>query len=217
MDQDNYDGEERVTQTTRRSARQTERLRDTDESHVDPLREDWRRSRSRSAGHARRNQTWPASRQEAIIWLQHGGWRIVAIAAAVVFIIILVLVLNQRSRALPDNILADDTTPTSAVTGGLVLPTQPGDPALAIPPPATDVPAAPAEGAQFQVTGTSTDGLFLRPEPNTDTSPITTIPEGSVVTVIGDDSPGPNYNWKHVRAADGSEGWVAADFLQPVP
>jgi uncharacterized protein YgiM (DUF1202 family) len=79
----------------------------------------------------------------------------------------------------------------------------------------TSVPLA-TTGARFRVTGTGTEGLFLRPEPTTDGAPIATLPEGSEVTIIGEDSVKPDRVWKHVRDAGGAEGWVAADFLQPI-
>jgi uncharacterized protein YgiM (DUF1202 family) len=155
----------------------------------------------------------PSSRQEFVIWLQRGGWRIVAVAAAVVYILILLLILNRQSRALPGNSTAGSTLPTADLSSG-VEPTAGSGAALANVAP-TSAPTT-AEGAKFRVTGTDTDGLFLRSDADQNSTILATLPEGTEVTVIGEDKPGPNYTWKHVRASDGTEGWAAADFLKPV-
>jgi hypothetical protein len=80
-------------------------------------------------------------------------------------------------------------------------------------------PTAPAStpGARFRVFNTGGTGLSVRPEPTTNSQPLKTLPEDTIVTIIGDDSVGPDRVWKHVRDPDGAEGWVGADFLQPVP
>jgi hypothetical protein len=81
---------------------------------------------------------------------------------------------------------------------------------------ATEAPPPPAQGAQFQVINTGSEGLFLRPNPNTDNQVLMTLEEGSIVTIIGEDFVGPDRIWKNVRAPDGTEGWAASDWLQPV-
>lgn len=204
--------DERPTRTTRRSVPQTERLRDTDDSgeHTGPLRQDWRSSRT--TRRPRRSATLPSSRQEFALWLQHGGWRIVAIAAAIVFVIILALVLNRRARELPNNSTADSALPTAGLSTG-VEPTVGAGVSLGNVSP-TSAPTA-SQGATFRVNGTGTDGLFLRSDADQNSTILATLPEGTVVTVIGEDKPGPSYTWKNVRAPDGTEGWAAADFLQP--
>lgn len=212
MARDDFDQEdERTTHTTRRNIPQTDRLaRDNEEEYTGPLRQDWRSSRTTRP--RRRNTTLPSSRQEFVIWLQRGGWRIVAVAAAVVFILILFLILNRQSRALPNNSTAGGTLPTADLSSG-VAPTAGGAALGNVAP--TSAPTT-TEGAKFRVTGTETQGLFLRSDADQNSTILTTLPEGTEVTVIGEDKPGPNYTWKHIRAPDGTEGWAAADFLQPV-
>ena len=210
---DDFDQEdERTTRTSRRNVPQTERLRDTDDfgEHPGPLRQDWRSSRT--TRRPRRSTTLPSSRQEFVLWLQHGGWRIVAIAAAVVFVLILALVLNRRARELPGNSTASNARPTAGLSTG-AAPTTGSGAALGNVAP-TSAPTA-VQGVQFRVNGTGTDGLFLRSDADQNSTILATLPEGTVVTVIGEDKSGPNYTWKHVRAPDGTEGWAAADFLQP--
>ena len=72
------------------------------------------------------------------------------------------------------------------------------------------------EGAQFRVTGTGSEGLFLRKDPNSDTPPLKTLAEGTIVMIIGEDFSAPDRVWKKVRDPDGAEGWAAADWLKPV-
>lgn len=85
--------------------------------------------------------------------------------------------------------------------------------------PQASVTAAPApsvvSGAQFRVFNTGPEGLFLRPEPNSSGTPLKTLPDGTVVTVIGEDYIGPDRVWKNIRDQEGSEGWAAADWLEP--
>lgn len=85
--------------------------------------------------------------------------------------------------------------------------------------PSTD-PAAqpPAGGGQaFVVTGTGTEGLFLRTEPRVDPATlIGTLPEGTRVEVTGETQNDGTREWRKVRTDQG-EGWVAAEFLQPAP
>jgi hypothetical protein len=208
---DDYDQEdERAARATRRDVPHTDRLARDDEAYTGPLRQDWRSSRTMRR--PRRNTTLPSSRQEFVIWLQRGGWRIVAIAAAVVFVIILALILNRQARELPNNSTAGNALPTAGLSTG-AEPTVGGAAAETSAP--TSAPPA-AQGAQFRVTGTETEGLFLRADADQNSTVLMTLPEGTVVTVIGEDKSGPNYTWKHVRAPDGTEGWAASDYLQPV-
>lgn len=76
--------------------------------------------------------------------------------------------------------------------------------------------SSPSEGAQFRVINTGAEGLFLRPDHSTDATPLKTLADGSIVTVIGEDFSGLDTIWKHVRDASGSEGWVMSQYLQAV-
>lgn len=85
--------------------------------------------------------------------------------------------------------------------------------------PGTDPAGQPAPGGTgqfFVVTGTGTEGLFLRPEASTAQPPIATLPEGARVEFTGEAQNDGTREWRKVRS-DLGEGWVAADFLQPAP
>jgi hypothetical protein len=133
----------------------------------------------------------------------------------------------QRNQDTPTGLdLAGETQPTplsepQATAGlapppaGAIVTAGPGD-FIDNAPAATAAPPA-ATGAMFVVAGTGTEGLFLRPEPSTNTTPITTLPEGTKVEAIGPEQNDGTYTWKRVKTDAGAEGWVAAQFLVPAP
>lgn len=170
--------------------------------------------RPRRGGATRSIGGLPASQQELVSWLQNGGWRIALIVAGVVALLILALIVfKPRSNSG----VGVDTAATSSALGSQVdssaLPTPT---VLAEQQTAAAADSSAAQGVQFRVFNTGVEGLFLRPDPNVNNQPITTLPEGTVVTIIGDDFNGPDRVWKNIRTAEGSEGWVASDYLQAV-
>ena len=58
-------------------------------------------------------------------------------------------------------------------------------------------------------------GVTVRNGPSTANIPVTVAGENSVVQVIEGPTPGGEYQWWRVRLPDGTEGWVAGDFLAP--
>jgi hypothetical protein len=197
----------RTTRSSRRSNQPTERLAGRSDPG-DPVNPNWRSERV--TGRNRRTQTLPSSRQEFMLWLQYGGWRILAIGAAVLMIVILATIfISQNSRPLTR------ATPTAESDIGQALPELPSPTPLLSATTQIDSSGA-GGGAQFRVLNTGAEGLFLRPDPSSANQPIKTLPDGTIVTIIGDDSVGTDHVWKHVRDPEGTEGWVAADFLEPV-
>lgn len=195
--------------------RTTERLAPDGEdwSQAEPVNPGWRSERTGSRRAPRRGAL-PSSPQEFQLWLQAGGWRYLA-GIAVLLIVLLIALLaftrsDQREAGLGFGEPASTTVAEPAPGGAVGVPAD-GLPTVTLPPPS---PAAPQ---RFVVTGTGVEGLFLRPGPTTSGAPLTTLPEGTVVEQIGEDVPGDNYLWRQVRAPDGQEGYVAADFLTPAP
>ncbi|HEX5692504.1 MAG TPA: SH3 domain-containing protein [Roseiflexaceae bacterium] len=223
MARDDYDQEDvRATRSSRRTTQPTDRLDLDDSGPTTASDPNWRRERSTRR---RRAASFPTSRQEFALWLQYGGWRIVSIAAAVVVIATLALVFLRGMNRTPLT-LATPTPASSAINQPRLTPqpsvtplsnatasaaTQGGSPS------GTAVASGSSSGAQFRVTGTGELGLFLRADHNTTGEPVKTLPEGTVVTVVGDDFSGPDRVWKKIRDAEGTEGWAAADFLKPAP
>jgi hypothetical protein len=203
----------RTTRSTRRTTQPTDRLDDDRPAYGDPVNPDWRGSR---AARRRRSQGLPSSRQEFVLWLQYGGWRVLLAAGVLVLVLIGLIYLTR----VPSNAASPFGRPTESAAVGQapVLPVQPTVTPRVVTPTleVAQSGAGAAGGAQFRVVNTGAEGLFLRPDHSTDGTPLKTLPEGTIVTVIGEDFSAPNRVWKHVRDPEGTEGWAAADFLQAV-
>lgn len=192
----------------RREQRNTERLRSDD--HAEPVNPAWRRTRS-----ARRQPRSGASfSQELILWLQYDGWKFVLAAIAIVLTGVVLFLLSQENPPEPlrPSDVASNPQPQIVLTPLPEQPTVTPDPITST---LTLTPTTPVN-VQLRVKGTGALGLFLRPAPNTNNTPIKTLPEGTIVTVIGEDSVQPDRVWKRVRDPEGAEGWVAADYLEPM-
>lgn len=84
-----------------------------------------------------------------------------------------------------------------------------------LPSPALPRPTATPTPRPLMVTG-SGSGLFLRVQPGTGAI-IRAYPDGTVVLPLGEAVQLEGRRWLRVRAADGQEGWMAADYLRPAP
>lgn len=160
-------------------------------------------------------------------------WMIPAIIAGAVLLLLLLIggVLAARGRgsstpttarsATPTNRIIVAGTPSSSPTrvgGGLPTIGIPGGGAAATAPAGGGAPtAAPGVGTTkgFVVSGTQGEGLILRATPGG--SEISVLPEGTRVDQIGPDQDANGMTWHNVRAPDGAEGWVAAQFTTPAP
>jgi hypothetical protein len=195
----------------------TERLRANDPLQYppDPINADWR-SAKMSTRTPRRTSALPRSPQEFQLWLQKGGWRYGVVLAVLVMGVLIAILASARS-AQREAGLGFSSNPSIADTVPTVDPAAP----IIGQPPADVVsepePAPVTSFGAFTVTGTSGQGLLLRPDPSRNGAPITTIPDGARVEQIGADTPGGDFVWRQIRTADGFEGWVAIDFLVPAP
>ena len=131
------------------------------------------------------------------------------------------------------------TSPFGTATPMATLPPGPGTAAAATPEPGAaasaqpSVTASPGAGqptgtpAPGQPTGTPTvvtvhlkvgntggDGVFLRRSPRMDDK-IRPWMDGTAMVVIGPTVTGDGHTWQHVRAPDGSEGYVPSEYLSP--
>ncbi len=198
----------RAPRSPRREQRDTEPLSSGD--HAEPVNPAWRRTRS--AGRPSRGGA--SFSQELILWLQHDGWKFVLAAMAIVLLGVVLFVLSQSGtpEPLPQRSVGSEPQPQIVLTPLPEQPTVTPDPITST---LTLTPTTPVN-VQLRVQGTGALGLFLRPEPNANNVPIKTMPEGTIVTVVGEDSVQPDRVWKRVRDAEGAEGWAAADYLVPV-
>lgn len=109
-----------------------------------------------------------------------------------------------------------EPTPTSTITPSPIPPTSTPSPTPApsltptqtLTPSPTPTPLAP-DGAAAVVN--SVDGLNLRRAPGGDV--LTLLDDGATVTLLDGYETSGDFFWRRVRAADGTEGWVAERFL----
>jgi len=97
------------------------------------------------------------------------------------------------------------------------LPTPTNVPTLT-PPPTPDLSIAPEAitvGYYAAVANTDNVGVSLRGGPSTDNIRLLLVDEGTPILVIGGPEEGSGLIWWQVRVEDGTEGWVAGDFLVP--
>lgn len=202
--------DQRAPRSPRREQRDTQRLNTGD--HAEPVNPAWRHTRS--AGRSSRGGA--SFSQELLLWLEHDGWKFVLAAIAIVVAGVVLFMLSQAAapEPLPSRNVASEPQPQPQI----VLTPLPEQPTVT-PDPLTSTlaltPTTPVN-VQLRVQGTGALGLFLRPEPNANNTPIKTLPEGAIVTVVGEDSVQPDRVWKRVRDAEGAEGWAAADYLVAV-
>ncbi|MAG36926.1 MAG: hypothetical protein CL878_11885 [Dehalococcoidia bacterium] len=82
-----------------------------------------------------------------------------------------------------------------------------------VPPlPTGTVPLATVQFGTVELGNTNGDGAFLRLTPNLDDR-LTAWSDGTVFTVIGGDVRNDDGTWKHVRAPDGTEGYLPVRFI----
>jgi uncharacterized protein YraI len=86
------------------------------------------------------------------------------------------------------------------------------------PPPTPDLSVAPdalTVGYYARVANTDNIGVSLRAGPSTDNLRLLLVPEGAYVMIIGGPEEGNGFIWWQGSLEDGTEGWIAGDFLVP--
>ncbi|NLG51008.1 MAG: SH3 domain-containing protein [Chloroflexi bacterium] len=113
-----------------------------------------------------------------------------------------------------NTLAASDTTPTRQV---LPLATFTPTPQSVVTPEATLEPtpeaATLAIGAKAKVANTGAQGLNMRSGAGTGHARVKTLPEGSVIEVIGGPQDANGFTWWQVRDEAGTTGWVASQYL----
>ena len=102
------------------------------------------------------------------------------------------------------------STPTPILVAAPTESPQPALPTLAV---ATLSPPAIATPQPLVVAGTGAEGVSLRRTPGTSGERLKVWPDGTLMSPLGEDQRVDNRDWKRVRDPDGTEGWVAAEFL----
>ena len=67
-----------------------------------------------------------------------------------------------------------------------------------------------------EVYGTGGTGANLRVQPGRTGSVLRSVPDGSHLTIIGEDQTADGIAWRHVQTDDGLSGWLAQEVVQPV-
>ena len=112
----------------------------------------------------------------------------------------------------------DAPTPSPAATGEPAASTPTRAPA---PPPPTATPLPPsatptASSATVVVANTDGQGVYLRASKHVPDR-LGAYPDGAVLIVRGAAEDGDGLSWLPVRAPDGAEGWVPAQYTAPAP
>lgn len=84
--------------------------------------------------------------------------------------------------------------------------------------PTPDVAVAPTEitvGYYARVVNTEGIGVTVRGGPSTDNVRVLVAPEETLMLVIAGPTENDDFVWWQVRLDDGTEGWVAGQFLEP--
>lgn len=92
----------------------------------------------------------------------------------------------------------------------------PAEPKPAEKPVAAEKPTAGQPSAErMKVKDTGGTGANMRDKPGQTGTVVKTLPEGTVVEVIGPDRPMDGRTWKNVKDDSGGQGWIAAELLEP--
>jgi membrane protease YdiL (CAAX protease family) len=134
---------------------------------------------------------------------------------------------NARQPTPRPPIIVVSPQPSPGALGASPVPSVPGGAtaimlAPPLPPPQAvpaGVPASPGTspepGQPVVVRGTGGSGARLRSQPGTNGPTITVVPENTPLLVIGADRTVDGMVWRHVRAPNGNEAWIAADLVAP--
>jgi SH3-like domain-containing protein len=85
--------------------------------------------------------------------------------------------------------------------------------ATSTPPPSPALPTPQSVGQRLQVFNTGGSGANLRKDPGAGGEKIKTVPEGSLLEVVGPDRSVDGETWRNVRDLQGETGWIAASYL----
>lgn len=127
---------------------------------------------------------------------------------------------GQPKPAAPAPGAAPSPPPISASPGALEARPSP----VTIAPAATPEPSPPgasppaaAEGERVKVGDTGGSGANMRERPGQTGPVIKTVPDGTVLRIVGPDQQMDGRGWRNVRDDTGAQGWIVGELLEPVP
>ncbi|MCC7370119.1 MAG: SH3 domain-containing protein [Chloroflexi bacterium] len=112
-------------------------------------------------------------------------------------------------------------TPSGVTISPPGAPGPSASPATAAPaeqPSAGGQPASkPTNGEKVKVVNTGETGANMRERPGATAPVVKTVPEGTVLQVIGADQQMDGRGWRNVRDDEGKQGWIVGEFLETAP
>lgn len=129
----------------------------------------------------------------------------VALTAGLVFVVLTMMRPGTQTATTPTPlpVIASPTVPSSVAQ---IF-------ATSTPPPNAPTPTPQGIGQRLQVANTGNEGANLRREPGSAGERLKTIPDGTVVEVVGPDRTVDGIIWKNVRDPQGEAGWIAGSYL----
>ena len=129
----------------------------------------------------------------------------VALTAGLVFVVLTMVRPGAQAVATPTP-LPVLASPTVASSVSQIF-------ATSTPPPNAPTATPQGIGQRLQVANTGAEGANLRRDPGQGGDRLKTVPDGSIVEVIGPDRTVDGIIWKNVRDAQGEVGWIAGSYL----
>ena len=152
-------------------------------------------------------------------------WLWLLLGLLVTFVSLLVAMWLAMSFLLPPPLEVDGeaviirlTAPPTAVPSPTPLNPTPTTMPTLTPEPTIDSGVAPPVitiDYYAQVVNTDGVGVSIRGGPSTANVRVTVAPEGAILLVLDGPTAGDGLEWWQIQLEDGTEGWVAGDFLEP--
>jgi hypothetical protein len=112
--------------------------------------------------------------------------------------------------------IATATQPVALLPTVVVpTPVPTSEPTMTPTPEPTNTPT-PEPARSARVVNTEGQGANMRRAPSVSAQRIKLLLEGTVVELVGDERRGDGYTWRNVRDVEGNNGFVIADYLQPI-
>ena len=168
----------------------------------------------------RRPRFLRADAREPVPWIWLGLGVIVTIVGIGLALTLANLLLSREplvANVLTPTVIRLTAPPTVPPTATVLRPTPSPIPTFT-PAPTRDLSRPPVEitvGYYAAVVGTGEAGLTVRGGPSTDSARLMRASEGTLMRVLGGPEEGGDYAWWQVRLVDGTEGWVAGQFIEP--
>jgi hypothetical protein len=111
--------------------------------------------------------------------------------------------------------LSTPTLPASGQAAATATPTPRPETSSSTPEAAEPEAVEPTpEPERVEVYGTGSTGANLRVQPGLRGTVLRSVPDGSHLTIVGEDEVADGVKWRHVQADDGTTGWLAVEVVR---